>query len=292
MSSCHICPRECGVDRTRQAGFCGCSDVMHVSKTMLHRWEEPCISGTDKDRGSGAVFFSGCSLKCVFCQNKDISRTESGKTVTPAELGKIMLELQNEGAYNINFVSPTHYTTEIMKAIDSCRESLRVPTVWNTGGYEKPETVRMLAGYADIFLTDFKYASPEKAKIYASASDYPEYALASLREMVKLAGKPKFDKNGMLESGVIVRHLVLPGERSGSIKLISLLKDNFDKDDFLISVMRQYTPDFYSGEIKSLRRKVTSFEYKSVLDAVADAGFDGYSQDACSAAAAYTPDFR
>ena len=188
MSSCVLCPRECGVDRSKHRGFCGCSDVMHIDKVMLHQWEEPCISGTDKQRGSGAIFFSGCSLKCVFCQNRQISRSECGTAVSSAGLADIMLDLQNKGAYNINFVSPTHYTVGIMAAIDLCRDSLNIPVVWNTGGYEKPDTIRMLGGYADIFLTDFKYASPDKAALYASAPDYPEYALASLKEMVKLVG--------------------------------------------------------------------------------------------------------
>lgn len=258
---------------------------------MLHKWEEPCISGNDAARGSGAIFFSGCPLRCVFCQNAAISRNESGTPVTPDELARTMTDLQQNGAYNINFVSPTQYTPLICDAIDCCRNELHIPKVWNTGGYEKPDTIRTLEGYADVFLTDFKYATPEEATLYAAAPDYPDFALASLRAMIDMLGKPAYDENGMLTRGVIVRHLVLPGERKNSLGIISLLKENFAPDELILSLMRQYTPDFYKGKLKNLHRKVTSFEYDSVISASINAGFTGFSQDADSASSFYTPDF-
>lgn len=291
MKNCTVCPRKCGIDRSAGTGACGCTDKMHISKVMLHRWEEPSISGSDPERGSGAVFFSGCPLHCVFCQNKAISKGECGKEYSSSELAETMLELRSSGAYNINFVSPTQYTPLICEAVSLCKDKLTIPTVWNTGGYETPETVAALSGYVDVFLTDFKYASSEKAKEYAAAADYPEFALASLREMVKLTGKPRFDENGMLLSGVIVRHLVLPGERLESEKVISVLRENFAPDELLLSLMRQYTPDFYSGEKKNLKRRVTSFEYSYVLRAAEEAGFSGYTQSSESSVSDYTPDF-
>lgn len=296
LRECRICPRKCGVDRTVNIGYCGASDEIEISKVMLHHWEEPCISGVANDsRGSGAVFFTHCPLGCVFCQNRDISRRfSSGKVVSTTELSDIFLKLQNDGAYNINLVSPTQYTPEIISAVRLARErGLNLPIIWNTGGYELPETVSALQGTVDVFLTDFKYASPTLAARCSSAENYPEFAVQSLPKMVELVGKCEFDERGMMKRGVIVRHLVLPGERADSINVLRKIADVVAVDDIRLSLMAQYTPEFLppDEEYKKLWRKITSFEYQSVLDEAARLGFDGYSQERTSAVGDYTPKF-
>lgn len=296
LRECRICPRKCGVDRTVNVGYCGASDKVEISKVMLHHWEEPCISGgTNDSRGSGAVFFTHCPLGCVFCQNRDISRRfSSGKVVSTTELSDIFLKLQNDGAYNINLVSPTQYTPEIISAVRLARErGLNLPIIWNTGGYELPETVEELRDTVDVFLTDFKYASPTLAARCSSAENYPEFALQSLLKMVEIVGKCEFDERGMMKRGVIVRHLVLPGERADSINVLRKIADVVSVDDIRLSLMAQYTPEFLppDEEYKKLRRKITSFEYKSVLDEAARLGFDGYSQERTSAVGDFTPKF-
>lgn len=286
---CNICPRECGADRTRKNGFCGCPDVMLVNKVMLHRWEEPCISGADENRGSGAVFFSGCNLKCVFCQNRDISRGAEGEEFAPARLAEEMKKLEASGAYNINFVTPTHYYPQIIEALRIYRP--RVPVISNTGGYEKAETVKALSGYFDIFLTDFKYGDDNLAKEYSKAPDYTSVALSALSEMVKITGRPEYGEDGMMKKGVIVRHLVLPGARKSSLEALKLVAETVGAENVVLSLMSQYTPDF-APNISPLNRRITTFEYESVRDAALSLGFNGYSQDASSAKKSYTPDFN
>lgn len=285
---CDICPRECGADRMNTTGFCGCPDAMRINKIMLHHWEEPCISGKDENRGSGAVFFSGCNLKCVFCQNRDISRSADGNEYSPEDLANAMRKLYGEGAYNINFVTPTHYYPHILEALDIYRPD--IPIISNTGGYEKAETVKALGGYFDIFLTDFKYGDGETAGKYSKASDYVDYAVPALCEMVKITGKPEYDGNGMMKSGVIVRHLVLPGSRRSSVEALKLIADNVGAENVVLSLMSQYTPDF-APDTAPLNRRITTFEYEYVRDAALEMGFDGYSQDVQSAKKSYTPDF-
>ncbi len=291
FTKCTLCPRRCGADRTRSVGICGSGDTVRVAKTMLHKWEEPVISGTDGDRGSGAIFFDGCPLHCVFCQNKAISCGGVGEPVSPERLGEMMLELQSAGAYNINLVSPTQYTPLICEAIDLCRDSLTVPVVWNTGGYETVETIRMLRGYVDIYLTDFKYGSADTAARYASAPDYPDAARDALTEMVSQAGAPVIGWDGMMKRGVILRHLVLPGERRDSEAVLRTVAHAVGSENVLLALMRQYTPDFYEGDRGNLKRRLTSFEYGYVRDIAETLGFDGFIQDAESAKASYTPDF-
>jgi len=291
FSSCTLCPRKCGADRRISKGVCGCGDTMRICKVMLHLWEEPCISGNDPTRGSGAIFFDGCPMHCVFCQNRDISSGGSGISASPKELADTMLELENKGAYNINLVSPTQYTPLICEAIDICRHKLTVPVVWNTGGYETVDTILSLNGYVDIFLTDFKYGTAETAKRYASAPDYPEAAAAALKQMVNIAGKPVFDDNGIMKRGVIVRHLVLPGERLDSEALLRRVADTVGSESVILSLMRQYTPEFYTGELKNLKRRITGFEYNFALKIAESLGFEGFSQDPSSATKAYTPNF-
>jgi len=296
LTHCLVCPRKCGADRTKSAGFCGASDKIEVSKVMLHRWEEPCISGFDESRGSGAVFFTHCPLGCVYCQNKDISRRSCAGTVVTADgLAGIFLGLRRGGAYNLNLVSPTQYTPQIMEAVKIARsDGLTLPVVWNTGGYERPETIAALAGTADVFLTDFKYASAETAELYSAAADYPETAAQSLAEMYRITGKCAFDGDGMMTRGVIVRHLILPGHRADSSAVLRKIAEILPVENIRLSLMAQYTPEFLedsSGKYKKIRRRITSFEYQAVLDESERLGFDGYSQERTSATKKYTPDF-
>ncbi len=288
-NGCMLCPRECGVDRVSRVGACGAGELACVSKVMLHRWEEPCISGT---RGSGAIFFSGCPLKCVYCQNMDISHTCGGEEMSEDELGRAMLKLQSLGAHNINLVSPTQFAPQIRGAIDKIRGELKIPVVYNTGGYEKPSEIAKMAGYVDVFLTDIKYFSPLLSERYSGAMDYYDMALASLTEMLKIAPKCVFDDDGIMQAGVILRHLVLPSHRDDSMKILEEVAKITDISALKLSLMSQYTPDFYNGEDKALKRRITTFEYQSVVDKAIALGYDGYIQDRESASKNYTPDFK
>ena len=276
-------------DRTEGSGLCGEGDVMRIAKIMLHRWEEPCISGTDPHRGSGAVFFSGCSLHCSYCQNKAISCGGRGSTCTPSDLAEKLKELEAMGAYNINFVTPTHFVPMIINALDIYRPS--IPTVFNTSGYEKEEAILSLEGYADIFLTDMKYGTTELAEKYSAAPDYPKVALKAIKAMTKCAKNAEFSPDGMMKRGVIVRHLVLPGGRHDSVTALKALKETVGSENIILSLMSQYTPDFYSGEYKALRRRTTTFEYEYVRNCALEMGFSGFGQDRQSSVAAYTPEF-
>lgn len=288
MKNCKVCPRNCGADRTKGHGFCGADDKIKIARAGLHFWEEPCISGK---RGSGAVFFSHCSLRCVYCQNSNISHGGFGKEVTAEKLGEIFLRLQQEGAHNINLVTPTHYAPHIAEALRMVRGSLTIPVIYNCGGYEKPEVIQFLDDYIDIYLTDFKYYEKTSAKKYSSAEDYPKAALLALREMIKTKGKPHIE-NGLMKKGVIVRHLVLPSLRRESIKLLNMLKDEFGTDSFILSLMSQYLPFGNLDRYPEINRKLTSFEYSSVTDEALKLGFEGaYTQLRESADKCFVPDF-
>ena len=289
MKKCTLCPRECKKDRTKGAGYCGESTEMRVSKIMLHKWEEPCISGYVKDRGSGAIFFSGCPLHCIYCQNRDISSGGKGKVYTPEDLARAMKKLEGAGAYNINFVTPTHFTHGIIEALDYYRPA--IPTVFNTGGYEKADTVEALRGYADIFLADLKYGGEEAARAYSNAPDYLPAALKAIEKMIDITGPYRFSPDGIMEKGVIVRHLVLPGGRRDSVSALKALKEAVGTENILLSLMSQYTPDFAPADRKPLNRRITSFEYEYVRDAALEMGFEGFGQDKNSATKAYTPEF-
>lgn len=289
LSKCEVCPRRCGADRYSTPGACGEGADIRVAKVMLHQWEEPCISGSDSSRGSGAIFFSGCPLKCVFCQNKAISRGGVGEIYSTEQLSEEFKLLEAQGAYNINLVSPTHFTPQIIKALDIYRPKL--PVIFNTGGWERPETISALSGYADIFLTDFKYGSNETARKYSACVEYIETAAAALKEMVHITGAPVFDSKGMLCRGTVIRHLILPGCRKDSVTALEKIAETVAPSSIILSLMSQYTPDFAPKNIPSLCRRVTTFEYEYVRDAALSMGFDGYSQDVSSAKRAYTPDF-
>lgn len=284
---CMLCPRKCGANRKNSTGVCGVGDKINISRASLHFWEEPPISGKN---GSGAIFFSGCSLGCIYCQNHEISSGSSrGADISIERLREICFELKALGAHNINLVTPTHYAPMIYDAIAPIKKELALPIVCNTGGYESDETLEYFRDIIDIYLPDFKYALPESAKRLSHAGDYPEIALKALKKMLSFAGKPSFDSHGIMKKGIIVRHLVIPGERKNSLEVIKLLHDNFSKSDFLLSLMNQYTP--IEGMKGALSRRLTTFEYESVLSLAEEYVFDGFSQESSSSSPSFTPAF-
>ncbi len=263
---------------------------MRIARAALHPFEEPSVSGT---RGSGTVFFAGCSLRCVFCQNRRISRgSEIGEEVTPEELANVFFRLEAEGAHNINLVTPTHFADGIIEALTIAKPRLTIPVLYNTSGYERLETLRRLEGLVDIYMPDFKYASRELAARLSSAPDYPEVVEAALLEMFRQVGKYESDENGLLKRGLLVRHLVLPGFRKDSLAVLDRLAALLPKEAFLLSLMRQYTPELaHDASDTSLHRRLTSFEYDTVVNHALSLGLNGYTQAKSSATAAYTPDF-
>ncbi len=291
MEGCTLCPRMCYADRsTGQLGFCGQGAELRIARAALHPFEEPPISGSV---GSGTVFFCGCSLRCVFCQNRDISRSARiGRTVSIKELGEILLSLQAEGAHNVNLVTPTHFADGICRALESIKDRLTVPVVWNTSGYERVEALRRLEGLVDIYLPDFKYLSPDLALRYSAAPDYGEVAADALTEMFRQVGPIQMDGDGMLRRGVMVRHLVLPAGRKDSMAVLDRIAALLPVDGILLSLMSQYTPEFAADcPYTELHRRVTTFEYESVLRHAEELGFRGYMQGKASASSVYTPNF-
>ena len=290
MTKCLMCPRGCLVDRSAgERGFCGATNEYVIGSADLHFYEEPCISGV---RGSGAIFFSGCNLRCVFCQNRDISRTVLGKKYTEEELISKMLELQDRGAHNINLVTATPYSLFIAKTLEKAKKDLKIPIVYNCGGYESIEALRALDGLIDIYLPDFKYFDDELAKSYSSAPNYATVAGESLLEMHRQVGKLTLDQNGIATRGLIVRHLVLPACREDSKAVLKFISEILPTNEVTLSLMRQYTPDFADESApKNLKRRLTSFEYEDVLNYALSLGFDGFSQGKESAKTDFTPKF-
>lgn len=289
LEGCNLCPRQCMVDRKVSTGYCNGTDEIRVARAALHFWEEPCISG---ENGSGTVFFSGCNLKCCYCQNYDISHEGFGKNISEKRLGEIFLELQEKGASNINLVTPTHFVDKIINVLDNIKKELNIPVVYNTGGYESVETVRKLKGYVDIFLHDIKYYSDERAIRYSKAPFYFDKSSSALLEMIKQVGRPVYDDNGMMKSGTVVRHLVLPRGVDDSQKIIKWLSDNVNSEDYVFSLMSQYTPFYKSAEYPEINRRLTTYEYNKVLDFAIKNGVDnGYMQERTSAKKEYTPSF-
>ena len=294
-SRCELCPRKCGANRSRREGFCAAPDGAVVSRAMLHPFEEPCVSGADPARGAGTVFFAGCVLRCVYCQNKAISRRADGDALDANALAAIFLDLQKRGAYTLDLVSPTPYAPYIAAALDALGDALTIPVVWNTGGYERVETVRASSPYVDVWLTDVKYADGELAARYGAARDYPTVALDALAAMVDAAGAPEYaelaDGSRIMTRGVIVRHLVLPTHRRDSEAALRAIAERVGTNRVVLSLMRQYTPGFAPSAFAELSRRVTTFEYEHALSVARELGFSGYSQGADSAAKAYTPEF-
>lgn len=283
---CSVCPRGCGVDRADgQLGFCAVPDAPMVARAAPHFGEEPCISGT---RGSGAVFFSGCTLKCAFCQNYDISQENFGKPMTSAELRAAFERLIDEGVQNINLVTPTHFLSDILPALEP---KLPVPVVYNCGGYESVETLRQLEGKIDVYLPDFKYSDNALAKKLSSAPDYFETASAAILEMYRQVGKPVLEDDEM-KRGVLVRHLVLPGCVDNSLGVLDWVAEHFRSGDILFSLMSQYVPMGRAVEMPPFDRRITELEYDSVLSYMMLLGIEnGYTQDFSSAERGYTPSF-
>ena len=286
---CTLCPRMCHVDRTSGSGFCGAGDRIIAAKAYLHKWEEPCISYKN---GAGTVFFSGCSLHCVFCQNNTISNENYGKELSVDELADVFLRLRDNGADNIELVTPTHFVPLIISALDKVLHKLGIPVVYNSGGYELTDTIAMLDGYIDVYLPDIKYFSPEVSKRYCGAADYFERASQAVTAMIKQVGSLSFNSEGGLEKGTIIRHLVLPSHRHDSMDIMKWIAENTSKDDVLISIMNQYTPfDFISDEFPELKRRITKMEYNSVVRYASELGLDGFTQERSSASDKYVPDF-
>lgn len=286
---CELCPRRCGVDRRENAGYCGCSHEVKVARAALHFWEEPCISGS---RGSGTVFFSGCPLKCVYCQNFEISRGHTGKEIPAERLAEIFLKLQSKGAHNINLVTATPYVPQVISALKLARPALKIPVVYNSSGYERVETLRALKGFVDVYLPDLKYMSGELARRYSGASDYFEVASRALEEMIAQTDGIEYDGEGLIIRGVIVRHLVLPGARHDSIALLNWMSANLPRGKFLLSLMSQYTPIQGLGAYPEINRRVTSLEYDSVVSEAVKLGLTGgFMQQRGSANTIYIPPF-
>lgn len=289
-SHCTLCPRACGVDRTQgQRGFCGATDTMYVGRAALHAWEEPPLSGT---HGSGTVFFTHCTLGCVFCQNRTISRREAGgRPVTRERLAEIFLELQTQGAHNINLVTASHYAPSVRDALKAARANgLHIPVVYNCGGYETVETLRMLDGLVDIYLPDFKYYSSYYAGLYSGAPDYPDFAKDAIAEMVRQTGAPQFDAQGIMTRGTIVRHLMLPGLAGDTAQVLRYLAEHFG-DRILVSLMRQYTPFGMAERYPELDRKITDEEYDQAVSLFSDLGLSGFLQDGESISESFIPSF-
>lgn len=283
---CTLCPRNCGAERTAEngAGVCRMGKQPKIARAALHMWEEPCISGT---RGSGAVFFSGCGLRCVFCQNEAISQQGEGKIVTPARLAEIFRELEAQGAHNINLVTTAHFVPAVLEALSLYRPN--IPIVYNSSGYESIETLRMLSGVVDIYLPDYKYIDPNMAAMLSGARDYPEVAFAAIAEMIRQTGAPVYDENGMMQRGTLIRHLVLPGLTGDSMKILTRIRDEFP--GIPVSLMGQYTPCGRALSMPGMDRKIKKKEYARVLAHMEAIGLDGYRQELGSADGAFIPSF-
>ena len=284
---CSLCPRNCNALRRAESGngFCKMGYLPKIARVSPHQWEEPCISGKN---GSGTIFFSGCVLSCVFCQNQKISSDGYGKTVTVSELIEHIKRLEDMGVHNINLVSPTPYVESIIETLSAYKPS--VPVVYNTGGYEKSETLKRLEGLIDIYLPDLKYIRSELSLKYSGAGNYFEYASIAIDEMVRQTGKPVFDSNGMMLRGTIVRHLILPGNTRNSVEVIKYLDKAFG-DKILLSLMGQYVPMVNPQKYPEINRYITQREYDKVLNKLSQTSLDGFAQELDSASKDYIPDF-
>lgn len=290
FNNCRLCPRNCSVDRTiGKLGYCKSSSSIRAALASVHKWEEPPISGT---KGSGTIFFSGCNLRCVFCQNYSISSKNNGKEISIDRLAHIMLEQQERGVHNINLVTAVQFVPMIIKSIEiSRRNGLTIPIIYNSSGYEKVETIKMLEGYIDIYLPDIKYYSKELSKKYSNAPDYFKYASQAVLEMNSQAGKNEFDKNGILKKGIIIRHMILPGCKEDSFKVLDWIKDYLGPDIY-VSILNQYTPSYRANQYKEINRRLMSLEYTRVIDHFFEIGLrNGYMQQRASASNEYIPLF-
>ena len=285
---CRICPRNCGALRTESEGRgrCRMPSAPVLARAALHMWEEPPISGS---RGSGTIFFSGCSLGCVFCQNEKISHQDFGKPVSPARLGEICDELIAQGAHNINYVNPTHYAHVVRSLLED--HPLPVPAVWNSGGYDKVETLKGLEGKIDVYLPDLKYLDPAAAERYSAAADYPENAQTAIREMVRQTGPCQFGADGLLKRGVVIRHLILPGQVNQAKAVMDWVAGEFEPGTVLFSLMSQYTPWGDLSSCPEIDRRLRPGEMRAAREYMENLGLSGFTQDRTSAKEEYTPPF-
>ena len=286
---CNLCPRKCLIDRTKTLGYCKATDKIKVARSALHYFEEPSISGTN---GSGTIFFSNCNLKCCYCQNKEISTDGFGKEVSIERLSEMMLELEERGANNINLVTPTHYVPSIIEAIKIAKsKGLSIPIVYNTSGYESVETLKLLDGYIDIYLTDFKYFDDKLGKDLSKCSNYFEVASKALDEMYRQTGKNSFNKDGLMTKGIIVRCLVLPTKSDDTKKIINYLYKKY-QDNIYLSIMNQYTPVNHIKDYPFLNKTVSEDEYNDVIDYAIDLGIkNAYMQEGGTCSESFIPSF-
>lgn len=290
LENCELCPRACQVNRQKgEKGYCGMDSTVIAARAALHMWEEPCISG---EKGSGAVFFSGCSLRCCFCQNHRIAKGRAGGEISLKRLADIFIELWQQGAANINLVTGTHYVPQIISALEDAKNrGMDLPVVYNSSGYEKVETLKLLKGYVDVYLPDFKYMDQELAEKFSKAPDYPETAKAAIKEMTEQTGSCEFDEEGYIKRGTIVRHLILPGHTRNSIEVLKYLHQEYG-DMVYISIMSQFIPVVHNEVYKELNRKVTKREYEKVLQAALDLGIkNGFFQEGKTAEESFIPEF-
>ena len=283
---CRLCPRDCGAERGEidGRGVCGMGALPKIARAGLHMWEEPCISGT---RGSGAVFFSGCGLRCIFCQNEEISHGGAGEVVSVRRLAEIFRELEAQVAHNINLVTAAQFAPAVVEALDIYRPG--IPIVYNSSGYERIETLRMLEGYIDIYLPDYKYIDPQMAKLLSDAQDYPGVALCAIREMVRQTGPAVYDAEGIMTRGTQIRHLVLPGLTGDSMKILTMIADEFP--GVPVSLMGQYTPFGRALTMPGMNRKLKKKEYARVLEHMEALDLPGYRQALESASESFVPAF-
>lgn len=282
---CSACPRKCNIDRAKGVGYCKSPDAFRVARASLHFWEEPCISGS---KGSGTVFFSGCNLGCVFCQNHEISHLNKGVEISDGRLIEIFESLVAQGAHNINLVNPTHYATQLYNVFSKWQSP--VPVVYNSSGYESVETLRLLDGIVDIYLPDFKYMRNDKAQRYSKAADYPQIATSALGEMRRQQRGDVFDANGIMQKGMIIRHLILPSNTNSSLEILDYISRNFA--DTYVSLMAQYTPCGDLSNYSEINRTITQREYQKVIDYAQKLGLDKvFVQELQSADKKYIPQF-
>ncbi len=285
---CSSCPRKCNADRQSADGFCGTGELPVVAKAFLHPWEEPCISGS---RGSGTVFFSGCNLKCVYCQNYRISHENFGSEISIEKLSEIFQKLQEKGSHNINLVTPSHFVRQISLAL-KLAGTLEIPVVYNSNGYDSLDSLTMMEGMVNVYLPDLKYFSSGVSLKYSGAEDYFETASKALPEMYRQTGPAIFDEDGIMKRGMIIRHLILPGHSGESVKLLEWINANMPEDIHL-SLMSQYTPYHKACMHPELNRRITAWEYEKVLGKFYKLGFkNGYVQERESASEEYIPDFN